>query len=207
MVPAVAIGPVAGNRVADVLEVDAKLMGPAALEVGLHQREVAVPLQNHELGACLASAGARRHPLAVALSRPMGASMAASSSARSPWTSSRYFFSAVRSLNCIWSAAIAAVVRPITISPEVSLSSRWTMPGPLLAGRICQVGEAGQQGVDERAVLVAGRGVDDQARRLVHHDHRRVLVDDRQRDVCGRRGPRSGRSWRRSLIRMRWPSA
>ncbi len=46
------------------------------------------------------------------------------------------------------------------------------------AGRsqLGQLGEAGQQSVDQGAAAVAGAVVDDQAGRLVHHDQVRILV-------------------------------
>ena len=51
-----------------------------------------------------------------------------------------------------------------------------------------------QQGVDERAVLVAGRGMHHHAARLVHDDEIVVLVHDVERDVlCSKRGLRSVR--------------
>ena len=42
-----------------------------------------------------------------------------------------------------------------------------------------------QQGVDERAVLVPGGGMNDQPLGLVHDQHVLVLVDNVQRDVLG----------------------
>ena len=52
----------------------------------------------------------------------------------------------------------------------------------------------GQQGIDQRAVLVARGRVDDQAGRLVEHDQVAVLEQDGQRDVLrqGDRGDRGG---------------
>ena len=42
-----------------------------------------------------------------------------------------------------------------------------------------------EQGVDQRAVGVAGGGVDHQTHRLIDHDHVAVLIDHVQRDVLG----------------------
>ena len=57
----------------------------------------------------------------------------------------------------------------------------------------------GQQGVDQRAVQVAGRRVDDQPGRLVEHDQVGVLIQDGQRD---RLRLRRGRRRRRQMQRV-----
>jgi hypothetical protein len=49
-------------------------------------------------------------------------------------------------------------------------------------GQVCAVME---QRVDQRAGWVSGRRVDDHARRLVHHDQVRVLMDHADRDLLG----------------------
>ena len=78
------------------------------------------------------------------------------------------------------SEAWAASLRATMSRPLVSRSSRWTMPGSLDAGDAARHEPlaAAEQGVDERAVGVAGRRVDDEARRLVDDQQVVVLVDD-----------------------------
>ena len=50
-----------------------------------------------------------------------------------------------------------------------------------------------QQGVDERPVRVAGRGMHNETARLVHHDEIRVLVNNVERDILRRGARRGGR--------------
>ena len=50
-----------------------------------------------------------------------------------------------------------------------------------------------QQGVDERPVRVAGRGVHNKTARFVHHDEIRVLVNNVERDILRRGARRNGR--------------
>ena len=83
--------------------------------------------------------------------------------------------------SCATSDSRAAAVRATTSSPDVPLSRRWTIPGRFSApspARRRQLGEPGQQAVDQRALCLAGAGVHDQAGRLVDDDHRGVGVDD-----------------------------
>ena len=66
-------------------------------------------------------------------------------------------------------------------------------PRPALAA---DAGEAvaamGEQGVHQRALVVAGRGMDDEPRRLVEHDEVGILVEDGERDVLRLRGGGDG---------------
>ena len=58
--------------------------------------------------------------------------------------------------------------------------------GPQLAAHPGEgIPAVGQQGVHQRAVRVAGGGVDHQAPGLVHHDHVVILIDHVQGDVLG----------------------
>jgi hypothetical protein len=66
-------------------------------------------------------------------------------------------------------------------------------PGPQLAADPREPAGVVEQRVDQRAVGVAGRRVDDQAGRLVDDDEVLVLEEDRQRDVLGDRAGRRGR--------------
>ena len=59
------------------------------------------------------------------------------------------------------------------------------------------VAAMGDQGVDQRAVGIAGGRMHDEARRLVDDDEVLVLVDDLQRDVLALRHCRRGRRHRR----------
>ena len=75
-----------------------------------------------------------------------------------------------------------------TITPDVSLSSRWTMPGRASPPMPDSSSPAwASSGIDQRAVEVARGRVDDQSGRLVEHDEVAVLVQDRQRDGLRRR--------------------
>ena len=96
--------------------------------------------------------------------------------------------------------ASASSVLATTMTPEVSLSSRWTMPGrrsPPMPGGVAAMGE---QGVDQGAVLVARRGMDDQPGRLVEHHQVGVLVENRQRDRLRQRRRRD-RGRRRQAVK------
>ena len=87
-------------------------------------------------------------------------------------------------------------VRATISSPDVPLSSRWTMPGrsvgPVL-GQRGQVGIGGQEALDEGPAGVAGAGMDDQPGRFVHDDHLCVARTRRRRhDLLPGRSSRSG---------------
>ena len=60
---------------------------------------------------------------------------------------------------------------------------------PQIAIRVAQLGKAREQAIDQRAALVARRRVDDDAGRLVDHDHRRIFEHHLERDLVlgGRR--------------------
>ncbi len=85
-----------------------------------------------------------------------------------------------------WARSVLAT----TMSPEVSRSSRCTMPGPAL-GAAGQRRAAGDQRVDQGVVPVARRGVDHQPGGLVDDGEVLVLVDDGERDGGG--AERAGR--------------
>ena len=57
------------------------------------------------------------------------------------------------------------------------------MPGRVALADAGDVGEAGEQAVDQRAVAVAGARVHDQPGRLVDHDDGVVDVDDPELDA------------------------
>ena len=69
----------------------------------------------------------------------------------------------------------------------MSRSSRWTIPGPVL---VAPGGVVREQAVHERAALVPGARVDDDARRLVDHEQVLVLPDDVEVHLLG--GERAG---------------
>ena len=82
------------------------------------------------------------------------------------------------------------------------------MPGRCGSPDVGDLGVAGQQAVDERAVAVAGAGVHHQAGRLVDDDDVVVDVDDRDARRCGsgcgqRRRPRTRPGRRRARRRRR----
>src|SRR6266536_1291752 len=62
----VAVGAITGDRVADELEMDPQLVGPAALKIGLDQGVVAVPFEHNELSARLAATLTGSHPRPIA---------------------------------------------------------------------------------------------------------------------------------------------
>ena len=84
----------------------------------------------------------------------------------------------------------AASVLATTIRPLVSLSSRCTMPGrrtPPMPDKLAP--QWAEQGVDESAVGISRRGMDNHARRLVDDDQVCILEADIERDrLRDRRG-------------------
>ena len=108
--------------------------------------------------------------------------------ARAPGTPSR----CCASPNWRIRLACAASVLATTSRPDVSLSSRCTIPGlptPAMepSGSPRRLRPT-QQGVDQRAGRVARAGMDHQPRRLVDDEHRLVLVGEAQRDRLGSQG-------------------
>ena len=89
---------------------------------------------------------------------------------------------AVCDANWATSASAASLVRATTSRPELPTSRRCTMPGRCGSPDAGDLGKAGQQPVDERAVGVAGAGMDDEPGRLVDDDHVVVDVDDAELD-------------------------
>ncbi len=123
-----------------------------------------------------------------------------------PHTSATYSFSTSRSWNWRASSWWAASFLATTITPEVPLSSRCTMPGrdsPPMPLRSPHVVE---QRVDERAGGVTGPGMHDQAGRLVDHHDVGVVVQDRQRQILGLQVPRPRPAERRRRRRRRGES-
>ena len=105
-------------------------------------------------------------------SRPIGASIvprARRRAALAPARGTRARSAARRAPRC--SSRWASSERATTSRPEVSRSSRWTMPGALRARR--RRASASEQ-LGERALAMPARGVHDQAGGLV--DHQQVLV-------------------------------
>ena len=105
--------------------------------------------------------------------------------------------------NCLARLAMARSFLAATRSPDVSLSRRWTMPGratpPMPVELLAAMGD---QRVDQRAVGIAGRRMDDKARRLLDDDEVLVLVNHSKRDVLAlRRGGLWARGWRRRRFR------
>ena len=132
-------------------------------------------------------------------SRPIGASIRPARERGRPRTSARYSRDELRARRrSRWSRRCASSERATTSSPDVSRSSRWTMPGPL--GLLPARDRVREQAVDERAVRVAGRRVDDDAGRLVDDEQVLVLAGDPQVDLLGlerwSRGARAPRARR-----------
>ena len=77
-------------------------------------------------------------------------------------------------------------------------------------GQVGQLGVAGQEPVDQGATAVTGAVVDDQSRRLVHHDQIRVFVDHAELDPGvgpGAVGHRRGDVHPQRLARGQSPTA
>ena len=80
------------------------------------------------------------------------------------------------------------------------------MPGRCGSPIAGDLGVAGQQAVDQRAVGVAGAGMHDQPGRLVDDDHVLVVVDDRELRPSDRRRVASVVGSLVSSTSMCWPS-
>ena len=117
-----------------------------------------------------------------------------------PRTSARYSRSSRwrRTSDC--SRRYASSVRATTISPDVSRSSRWTIPGPLGAS---PPAVRPRSAVHERPGRVARAGMDDDARGLVHDQQVLVLVRDRG----GRALPRRARAAAGGSSSTCWPAS
>jgi hypothetical protein len=100
------------------------------------------------------------------------------------------------------SAVTAGSVLPTIITPEVSLSSRCTMPARGSVAAACVVG---QQAVEQRALPVAGRGMHHQAGRFVQHQQVFVFKQAPARAMgCGRKAWLSSVGTSSSC--SRWPT-
>ena len=125
-----AVDRVAGDGVADRIEVDPDLVRPAGHEVELEERPAGEALAD-------AVAGDRRRARRARPPSGSGASGRARSAPRSarpprprcPWTSARYVFLTRRALSWAISDAWAASFLATISRPLVSRSRRWTIPG------------------------------------------------------------------------------
>ena len=95
-------------------------------------------------------------------SRPSGASIVPRRAGGRPSTSARYSRTSSRAASCALSAACTGSERARTSRPDVSRSSRWTIPA---RSRVVAAGDAARQRLHERALRVPARRVDDDARR------------------------------------------
>ncbi len=183
--PLVAVDQVAEQRMTDVRHVHADLVRAAGLKLAADVRVAVVVSMTDQ---CVTARRAFFCVTAMRLRsvgwRPMGASTVPESSRRLPQTTASYVRAMVWSASCAERARCAKSFFAATSRPDVSLSMRCTMPGrrspPTPESTVAAVGE---QGVDERAVLVAGRGVHDHAARLVDDDEVVVLIHHVQRQV------------------------
>ena len=109
-----------------------------------------------------------------------------------PQTSATYSLSTSRSWNWRASSWWARSCLATTITPDVPLSSRCTIPGRCSPPMPLRSLDVMEQGVDQRARRVAGARVDDQPGGLVDDDHVGVVEEDVERqilrDEVGRRG-------------------
>ena len=159
-----AIDRVAEQRMADRRHVDPDLVGPAGFQPAFDQRRVAAAARAASSGLPRACRG-RPSTIAIFLrladERASGASTVPSAvlrhaRRRSPDSAGRSLWAA----NCLASPSCATSVLATTSSPDVSLSMRWTMPGPRDPADARQAAAAMvEQGVDQRPVAIA-RGRD-----------------------------------------------
>ena len=110
-------------------------------------------------------------------SRPSGASILPRRAGGRPSTSARYSRTSSRAASSAFSAAWTGSERATTSRPDVSRSSRCTMP----ARSGSAAGHPAGQRLRERAVAVPARRMHDHARRLVDDDQVLVLPGDRER--------------------------
>ena len=180
---------VAADRMADRREVRADLVGAAGLEPDAQQCRGGQPLDHLEAGDRRARAVAARryHRAARAIAADRGVDRAARASGW-PVTSARYSRRTSRAwISCLTSAAWASSVFATTSSPDVSRSSRCTMPARSGSGPPAARPRSASR---ERRSAVPRCRVGDQAGRLVDHHQVRVLVDDLE--VGGRLGGSPG---------------
>ena len=143
-----AVDRIAGDRMPDRGEMDPDLVGPTGDEVELEERPAVEPL---------ADAVARRRRPAVGDdgaslvrsfgSRPIGASIRPTAAATDPATRARYVFLTRRALSWAMRLCWAASCLATMMSPLVSRSSRWTMPGrwtPAMPPKSSPPGRAGR---------------------------------------------------------------
>ena len=181
---AAAVDAVPDDRVADRLQVHPDLVGPPGLEAGLEQREAPEVLEAAQVGHRLAPVGgADRHARAAPAGR---ARRAGRSSARAGRRRARGPGSGGRPAGRAASAAGAGAPArsgPPPAGPEVSRSSRWTMPGRV--GSPPPAMSRATRPCTSVPAAVPGARVDDHPRGLVDHQQVVVLVAHRQRDVLG----------------------
>ena len=178
-----AVDVVADDGQVDRREVDADLVHAAGLEL---TRSSACPGQSRSTSKCvIASRGvsvSSETRVGSSRSRPIGASIApGAASAAGRGRARGRCARAARSRTSADSRSCASSERATTISPDVSRSSRWTIP---VRPGLPAADDAGER-VDERAAGVPRARVDDEAGRLV--DDREVLVLPGERRRLGRR--------------------
>ena len=188
---------VADQRVTDGGEVHADLVGATRLQPTLEASELggrAVAPSHLVLGARRAPVDDDRHPHRVGGVAPDRGVDDAVRRVRVIPTPSRRSAARPCGRRTGRSATMPPrSVRATTSSPELPASRRWTMPGRSGSPTAGEIREVVEESVHERALLVAGAGVDDQPGRLVDHDDRVVDVDDPEHHVrvrLGRTAPR-----------------
>ena len=174
---------VARRPVADRRQVRADLVRAAGLEparAAVSWRAVARSTSKR-VTAARAVAARRYHRAARAIAPDRRVDRPLSESGW-PVTSARYSRAHLARLELLASAAWASSVFATTSSPDVSRSSRWTMPARSGSGPPAARPRSASASVAPRCPACR---VGDQAGRLVDHHQVRVLVDDLE--VAGRR--------------------
>ena len=173
--PRVPVARIARDRMADRGEVGADLVRAAGLQARLDQGVGRQQLEHLEVGARLARrAAADRPALGGAVVAPQRGVDRPRSRARMALDQRQVVAPHLARLDLRASRRWASSVRATTISPEVSLSRRWTIPGRSGPRRR----PAGLPARRPAWGRVPGRRMDDQAGGLVDHRQPVVAVDD-----------------------------
>ena len=186
-----AVDRVAQHGMADGGHVHANLMGAAGGQARLDERRAAQPLAHEPVGASLAPAGNHGHALAVGGMAADGRVHEALALAEIADDDGHVCPVHRVGLDLLGQAHVRPVVLGHQQQARRVLVDAVDDARADLAADAREVVQPRQQRVDQRARLVARRGMDDHARGLEHHRHVVVLIEDVQRDVLGlRRGGR-----------------
>ena len=196
--PGAAVDGIAADRMADVLHVHANLMGAAGENVHIHQRHAAAGCEHRPFGDGFAAFGIDRHLLAVLFAAGNGGLNAAVllSEGAVHQRAVVLFHQAVQQL--LAQRQLGGVILGdqqqaggILVQPVDDARAQ-------LAADASQAVQMMQQGVDQRAVLIAGGGMHHHAAGLHHHSQVAVLVEDGEGNVLCLGNGWSGRGHRQA---------